>query len=96
MSYCWDLPYGYDTSTLPEVSHEITKDKLEEGDAMLYKGGMSHQQQHQLIGYSIFSYFLSSQKIVSINLPTPCTQARTSSGKRDSLLLGLSKQTNLL
>eukprot|EP01006_Ploeotia_vitrea_P020494 TRINITY_DN52787_c0_g1_i1.p1 TRINITY_DN52787_c0_g1~~TRINITY_DN52787_c0_g1_i1.p1 ORF type:complete len:272 (+),score=11.75 TRINITY_DN52787_c0_g1_i1:24-818(+) len=35
VSYCWDLPYGYTTSTLHEVAHEITKDELQPGDAML-------------------------------------------------------------
>eukprot|EP01006_Ploeotia_vitrea_P010972 TRINITY_DN29110_c0_g1_i1.p1 TRINITY_DN29110_c0_g1~~TRINITY_DN29110_c0_g1_i1.p1 ORF type:complete len:265 (+),score=-8.52 TRINITY_DN29110_c0_g1_i1:19-813(+) len=38
VSYCWDLPYGYTTSTLHEVAHRITKEEMVPGDVMLCPG----------------------------------------------------------
>jgi hypothetical protein len=35
VSYCLGLSYGYTTYTLPEMTHEITKDELLPGDIML-------------------------------------------------------------
>eukprot|EP01012_Entosiphon_sulcatum_P034801 TRINITY_DN441_c0_g2_i1.p1 TRINITY_DN441_c0_g2~~TRINITY_DN441_c0_g2_i1.p1 ORF type:complete len:254 (+),score=45.25 TRINITY_DN441_c0_g2_i1:26-763(+) len=35
VSYTWDLGRGYTTSTLLQVAHKITKEELQEGDAML-------------------------------------------------------------
>ena len=34
VSWCLELPYGYTTDTLPEVSHRISKDELLPGDFM--------------------------------------------------------------
>ena len=36
VSYCWGLRSGYTTWTLPQVSHQISKDQLQKGDVMLY------------------------------------------------------------
>lgn len=36
VSYCWGLPYGRTTWTLPEVAYPITKDELRPGDIMLW------------------------------------------------------------
>jgi hypothetical protein len=38
VSYTWGLPYGYNTNTLPDVSHPIEKDELREGDVLLNRG----------------------------------------------------------
>lgn len=37
VSYIWDLGSGYTTRTLPEVSHQITKEELLPGDVMLFE-----------------------------------------------------------
>lgn len=35
VSFTWELGRGYTTSTLPEVSHQISKDELLPGDVLL-------------------------------------------------------------
>jgi len=37
VSWSWGLSHGYTTQTLPEISHQITKEKLKPGDIMLYR-----------------------------------------------------------
>jgi len=58
VSYTWGLPYGYTTSTLPEVSHKITKNELQEGDILLNRaehvvlfGGWVNASKTHYFGY---------------------------------------------